>query len=281
MLDLSVATVTAARDRHGAVAAFSTYSIEITRAIVSAAERLGRPAIIQAGSSAFRYAGRAALAAATVATARAAAVPIGVHLDHCREVDEIDYCIRAGYSSVMIDGSHLPFAENVALTRSVVARAHDAGLWVEGELGSIAGDEDTSGRAGLRPPLTEAGPAGEFAELTGVDCLAVAVGNVHGLSSEPIELDLDRLAEIRAACPVPLVLHGASGLPDEMLRAAVTTGVAKVNVNTELRKAFMENIDPVAGTAAGYSFAALTEQAVCAVEEVAAAKMRLLADTAP
>lgn len=278
MLDRSPTRLTAARARQGAVAAFSTYSIDVTAAVIAAATRLDAPVIVQAGSSAFRYAGRAALAAATVAAAREAAVPVGVHLDHCRDVEEIDHCLAAGYTSVMIDGSHLPFEQNVALTRSVVARAHDAGAWVEGELGALAGDEDASGHAGDRPALTDAAAAGEFAERTGVDCLAVAVGNVHGLTKAPVELDLARLGEIRAACAVPLVLHGASGLPADTLRAAVRGGVAKVNVNTELRRAFVDHLDVPGAVAAGYAFADLTGPAVRAVGEVAAATMRLLRD---
>lgn len=276
MLDHSTRTLLSAYDGGWAVAAFSTYSIELTSGVLRAAEQLGTPVIIQAGSSAFRYAGRDALAAATVAAARQAAVRVGVHLDHCRDLQEIEFCIAAGYTSVMVDGSHLSFEQNVALTRSVIDRAHDAGVWVEAELGSIAGDEDASGRATAKPPLTDVDQAGEFVDRTGVDCLAVAIGNVHGYSARPAELDLGLLADIRAACAVPLVLHGASGVPDAQLLAAIELGVAKVNINTELRKAFIDHLDQDGGIAGGYALADVTTASIRAVATVAVEKSRLL-----
>ena len=277
MLDHSTGSLTSAHSGGWALAAFSTYSIEQTDALLRAAESQKLPVVLQAGSSAFGYAGRAALAAAAaVAAAREASVPVGVHLDHSRSAEEIAYCIEAGYTSVMIDGSHLPFEANVALTASVVGIAHDAGVWVEGELGSIAGDEDVSGRAAAPPPLTDPVAARDFVRRTGVDCLAVAVGNVHGFSAAPLELDIARLAEIREACDVPLVLHGASGLSDDVLRAAIDLGVAKVNINTELRKAFIDHLDPAEGARRGYSFSAVTGPAVDAVAALAAVKLQLL-----
>jgi len=127
-----------------AVPAFTTYTLESTRAICEAAERTGLPVILSAGSSSFRGSSRAMLAAAAVAAAREASVPVGVHLDHSTDLDEIRACLDLGYTSVMFDGSHLPFDENVALTRAVVAEAHAAGVWVEAELGGVAGNENAS-----------------------------------------------------------------------------------------------------------------------------------------
>ncbi len=228
-------------DREGrALPGFVAYNLETVQAIVAAAEETGRDVLLQAGSSAFKHAGRDALAAMAVRAARESEAAVGVHLDHCRDLAEIDACVEAGYTSVMIDGSHLPFAQNVALTRAAVARAHEAGVWVEGELGSLAGDEDVStGATAAGGAMTDPGQAAEFVAATGVDALAVAVGNVHGFTAEPIVLDLDRIAAIRDRVGVPLVLHGASGMPEEQLLGALARGVAKVNVNAELRRSYL------------------------------------------
>ena len=270
-----LATGTDILRRGYAIAAITTYTLESTRAIVLAAERLEQPVILQAGASSYGAVGREGLAAAALAAARASSVPVGVHLDHCRDPEEIDACLALGYSSVMIDGSHLSFEENVALTRSVVSRAHAAGAWVEAELGALAGDEDVSGDAAAGGEMTDPDQAAEFASSTGVDALAVAVGNVHGFTPEPVRLDLDRLRAIAAVCPVPLVLHGASGLPEDDLRGAVAAGVVKVNINAELRRAHLSAL--AAGLdAAGDDVRALQKQAIAAMTEVAAEKIALL-----
>jgi fructose-bisphosphate aldolase class II/tagatose 1,6-diphosphate aldolase GatY/KbaY len=258
-----------------AVAAITTYTLESTRAVCLAAERAGRAAIIQAGSSSFGAVGVELLAAAALAAAEQASVPVGVHLDHATDVDEIERCIRLGYTSVMVDGSHLPFEANIALTRGVVERAHAAGVWVEGELGALAGDEDatTDARA---TEFTDPDQAAEFAARTGVDALAVAVGNVHGFTAEPVRLDLDRLRTIAGRTPVPLVLHGASGLADTDVLGAVAAGVVKVNINAELRRAHVEalraNLE-----ARGDDVRALQRAAIEAMSSVALEKIRLLA----
>jgi fructose-bisphosphate aldolase class II/tagatose 1,6-diphosphate aldolase GatY/KbaY len=144
MLARGSALLHEARAAGRAVPAFTTYTVESTRAICAAAERTGLPVIIAAGSSSFRGVGREPLAAAALAAARGASVPVGVHLDHATNPDEIAACIALGYSSVMIDGSHLPFAQNIAVTRAVVEQAHRAGAWVEAELAGVAGHEDAS-----------------------------------------------------------------------------------------------------------------------------------------
>lgn len=224
---------------HAAVPAFATYNLEMVQAVTAAAEQTGRPVLMLAGSSHFKHAGRSALVSMALEAAGSSTATIGVHLDHCRDLDEIEYCVRAGYSSVMVDGSHLPFEDNIALTRDAVAIAHPAGVWVEAELGAVPGDEDVSTDAAPAHAMTDPDEAAEFVRRTGVDALAVAVGNVHGLTSTPITLDLEHLSAIRSAVPVPLVLHGASGLPDHQLVAAIRCGVAKVNINTELRQAYL------------------------------------------
>lgn len=233
--------LTAAAREGRAIPGFVAYNLETVQGIVAAAETAGRPVLLQAGSSAFKHAGREALMALALDAARRSDAALGVHLDHSRDLEEITACVEAGYTSVMVDGSHLPFAENVALTRKAVERAHAAGVWVEAELGALAGDEDVSTDArAAGGSMTDPEQAAEFVAATGVDALAVAVGNVHGFTAEPVRLDLDRLERIRDVVPVPLVLHGASGLPEEQLLGAVRRGVAKVNVNAELRRAYLD-----------------------------------------
>lgn len=257
-----------------AVAAMTSYTLESTRAIVSAAEQAGQPVLLQAGSSSFGVVGRDALAASCLAVAREASVPVGVHLDHATDREEISACLALGYTSVMVDGSHLPFEQNVALTRSVVEEAHACGIWVEGELGALAGDEDSSSGAAAGE-MTDPALAAEFVDRTGVDALAVAVGNVHGFTDAPVRLDLDLLHRIAAVVRAPLVLHGASGLPDRDVAAAVALGVAKVNINAELRRAHVEALH--AGlTVVGDDVRALQKRSVAAMSAVALDKIALL-----
>jgi ketose-bisphosphate aldolase len=240
MLAQGTSMLADARMAGRAVPAITTYTLESTRAIWTAAERTGLPVIIQAGSSSFRGVGREPLAAAALAAAAAAGVPAGVHLDHSTDPDEIRACVTLGYTSVMIDGSHLPFQQNIALTRRVVDHAHTAGVWVEGELGALPGDEATSTDAVTTEP-TDPARAAEFAARTGVD--ALAVGTVHGFTSVPVRLDLDR-QRIAALPPTPLVLHGASGLPDADVRAAVAAGVRRAYLDA-LAAAFADGDDDI------------------------------------
>jgi fructose-bisphosphate aldolase class II/tagatose 1,6-diphosphate aldolase GatY/KbaY len=224
-----------------ALPGFVAYNLETIQGITAAAEAAGGPVVIQAGSSPFKHAGREALMRLALDAAARSTAPLGVHLDHSRDLDEITVCLEAGYTSVMVDGSHLPFAENIALTKEAVRRSRSHCAWVEAELGALPGDEDVSTDA-VAPvaAMTDPQQAAEFVAATGVDALAVAVGNVHGFTKHPVRLDLERLAAIHKAVPVPLVLHGASGLPVEALHGALARGVAKVNVNAELRRAYLE-----------------------------------------
>jgi ketose-bisphosphate aldolase len=278
MLAKGTSLLTDARAEGRAVPAFTTYTLESTRAICEAAQNTGLPAIISAGSSSFRGVGRNPLAAAALAAAAQAPVAIGVHLDHSTDPEEIAACIALGYSSVMIDGSHLPFEDNVALTRTVVEHAHVLGVWVEGELGGLTGDEDASSDA-VAGELTDPDQAAEFVERTGVDALAAAVGTVHGFTLTPVRVDLDRLRAIAATVGAPLVLHGASGLSDDELAATVAAGVAKVNVNAELRRAYLGALR--AGLAdGGDDIPRLQHDAVAAMTQIAEAKLTALAGTA-
>lgn len=245
-LSADVSMLDAARSQARAIIGFNIYNLEQGIGVIRAAETVGTPVLLQAGSNAFAYAGREPLARMAVGLAKAARVPVGVHLDHCRDLVEIEACLQLGYTSVMFDGSHLPFDENVRQTAAAVELAHRHGAWVEAELAGISGDEDESAAPSERVKLTNPAAAASFVSQTNVDALAVAIGNVHGITNRPVTLDIERLASIATAVDIPLVLHGTSGLPEDQVSAAISHGVAKLNVNTELRRATRSAISQVA-----------------------------------
>lgn len=224
-----------------AVGSFNTYNLEITRAIIAAAEARRAPVFLAVGSGALDYGGFAPLAQLVLAAAREARVPVAVHLDHSPDVATCERCAREGFTSLMIDGSHLPFDENVALTKQAVDRAGK--VPVEGELGGVAGEEDSSGSQETAIPMTDPAQAEAFVARTGAASLAIAIGNAHGFYKGEPRLDFDRLAEIRKRVGAPLVLHGASGLSDDDLRRAIALGVRKINVNTEIRFTLFQSLE--------------------------------------
>lgn len=222
-----------------AVGAFNVHTLEIAQGIARAAEKLQAPVIFQVNQATIEYAGIGTISALVRAVAGELSVPAVVHLDHGKRLDVVVQCLRHGFTSVMIDASRLPYAENVALTRRVVEAAHAVGVSVEAELGHIGGTEDdVSGEGGFTDP----DEATRFVAETGVDALAVAIGTAHGVYKGTPRLDFDRLAEIRRRLDVPLVLHGASGVPDDAVRRAVALGVQKVNIATELKIPFTETV---------------------------------------
>lgn len=241
MLDLGKTTVKEAFRNSRAIGAFSIYNLEGAQAVCRAAESESMPTILQAGSSAFRYGGRDQLAALALAAAESSGTRVGVHLDHSRDLSEIRKCLEFGYTSVMVDGSHLPFEDNVILTRKAAREARNAGAWIEAELGGLTGNEDRSSEAQVSS-MTDPEQAARFVDETGVDALAVAIGNVHGFTPQEPSLDLERLAKIRDLVSIPLVLHGASGLAEGQIEDAIALGVAKINVNAELRRAFIGGV---------------------------------------
>jgi ketose-bisphosphate aldolase len=224
-----------------AVGAFNTYNLELTRAIVAAAEKLHVPVILQLGVQAIK-AGGEPLAMATLAAARVASVPIAVHLDHCSDIGLIEQCFIWGFSAALADGSRLSLAENIAFARQAVDLAHRHHAVIEAELGYLAGTEDGVTVEEVASSLTDPAQAHEFIAETGAALLAVSIGNVHGYVPRPPPLDFERLAQIAAAVNVPLVLHGASGIPQEDIQHAIRIGIAKLNVNTEVRTAFLKAI---------------------------------------
>jgi ketose-bisphosphate aldolase len=274
MLARGPALVLEARAAGRAVPAFTVYTLESIRAVCDAAERTGLPVILQAGSSSYGETSRSMLAAAALAAARDASVPVGVHLDHSTDLEEIRDCLALGYTSVMVDGSQLPFAENVALTRAVVADAHGAGVWVEAELGALAGDEDAS--TGVASgELTDPAQAVEFVDRTGVDVLAAAVGTVHGFTTSPVHVDLARPEMNARLTGVPQALHGASGLSNADLTAAVKAGIGKVNINAELRRAYLSTLAAELPNVRD-DVRVLQRKAITAMTEVAAEKLAVL-----
>jgi fructose-bisphosphate aldolase, class II len=217
------------------VGAFNVIGIEHAEAIVAGAEAAGAPVVLAISQNCVAYHGvLEPMAAAMLAIARAAVVPVAVHLDHATGEDLVRAAAAAGFGSVMYDASALPYADNVAATARVARWCHDRGIWAEAEIGEIGGKD------GVHSPRTRTRPdeAAAYAAATGVDALAVAVGSSHAMLTRDAVLDLDLVARIHRAVPVPLVLHGSSGVPDEGLSAAVTAGMTKINVATQLNKAF-------------------------------------------
>ena len=224
--------------QHGfAIGAFNVADNCFLRAVVDEAEATNTPAIIAIHPSEHDFVGDAFFAHVREITQRSP-VPFVLHLDHGASVEHVLRAIRCGFTSVMIDGSLLPYEENVALTAEVVRLAHAVGVSVEGELGTI-GQTGTSVEGGVsQVTYTDPAQAADFIARTGADTLAVAIGTAHGLYSKTPKIDFQRLAEIREVVDVPLVLHGASDVPDEFVRRTIELGVTKVNVATELKIAF-------------------------------------------
>jgi fructose-bisphosphate aldolase class II len=221
-----------------AVGAFNAIGLESIEAIVAAAEDARAPAIVQISENATRYASFTGLAAAALALARAAAVPVCVHFDHGTSVDACARALGLGCTSVMLDGSAWPFERNVAETRAAAERAHAAGASCEGEVGIVGGKGGEPGDGVLTDP--EAGA--RFVELTGVDALACALGTRHGMVTKEGSVDLAHARRVHDAARVPLVLHGSSGVPDELLGELAAVGIAKVNLATDLNVRFSREL---------------------------------------
>lgn len=264
---------TASRNRY-AIGAFNVYNLEGVRAVVQAAEALNSPAMLQLHPSALRY-GETPLVSLCLEAAIASTMPISVHLDHSTSPDDIRRSLAAGMRSIMADGSHLPYEKNLAFTREMTDLAHSVGAVVEAEIGRISGTEDGLTIAEKEAKMTDPDQAQEFVRQTQVDALAVTIGNVHGeYRSEP-RLDFERLARIRQAVPVLLVLHGASGLPAEMISRSIQLGVCKFNVNTEVRKAYMGMLKDDACAADKADLLACMKEAIAAMQSVVEDKLRL------
>jgi ketose-bisphosphate aldolase len=224
-----------------ALPAFNVNNMETIQGILAAAEAAGSPVILQISPGAIAYAGYETIRdlAFTAATRSSAAVL--VHLDHCRDPEMVDRALADGFTSVMFDGSPLPLAENVAITRRLVSDAHAAGAILEGELGTIGGSEDSSLEAARREAATPDQVAA-FAADTGVDILAPALGSLHRMPDDSVKLDIALLAALARAAGTPLALHGGSGVVRAQLPAAVDAGVGKVNISSRVGRALADGI---------------------------------------
>ena len=287
-----------ARQKAYAIGAFNINNLESLSAVAEAAVEEKSPVIVAVTPSAIKYAGLAYLAKIVKTAAELAPMPMSLHLDHGENFETVSKCVEAGFTSVMIDGSFLKFEENVALTKRVVDFAHQKGVTVEAELGRLAGVEESTVEE-KEAVLTDPNAAKEFVEKTGVDALAVAIGTSHGaykFKAEP-KLDFERLELIKEKVNVPLVLHGASsvpqwiiekavkygaelagakGIPEEHIKKAISLGIAKINIDTDLRLAFTATIrEFLANSPKEFDPRKILGPAKEAMKEVVKGKMRL------
>ena len=287
-----------ARKNGYAVGAFNVQNLESMQAVAEAAAEEKSPAILQITPSVIKYAGLPYISGLVKTAAQLSPVPLTMHLDHGEDFDTASKCVEAGFTSVMIDGSFLKFDENVTLTKRVVDIAHPKGVSVEAELGKLAGIEERSVEE-KEAILTDPKTAVEFVEKTGVDTLAVAIGTSHGAYKFKSEskLDIERLRTISQIISIPLVLHGASsvpqwliekatkygaslggakGIPEEELKKAIGLGIAKINIDTDLRLAFTATVREVlANSPKEFDPRKILGPAKEAMKEVAKSKMRL------
>ncbi len=263
-----------ARREGRAVAALNFYNAETLRAHVRAANECGASVILQTTESTIKYLGIGMVVAMARAAAEEIERPVALHLDHGASYELAARCVEAGYTSVMIDGSKLPFDENVGATRRVVEMAHAAGVSVEGELGHVAHNEEGGDISRL---FTRPADAARFVAETGVDALAVAVGTAHGFYKGEVRLDFERLEQIRDAVggAAALVLHGGSGVPDELMRRAVECGIRKINFGTELKNAFTLAVKRSLNASDEIDLRKTFAPAIEAVREISSAKIKV------
>jgi len=232
-----------AQKNHYAVGAFNYCNAESAQAIAEVGCELRSPVMLITGPWEVPILGAKMLADIAKWVAAEASVPVCLHLDHATEIELVRECIEAGFPSVMIDASRHNFEENIRLTKMVVDMAHPRGITVEGELGAVGRVDDSTVEGEGESSLTEPDRAAEFVERTGVDALASAIGNAHGIYTQRPILDFERLTAIRNATGIPLVLHGGSGTPADQLHQAIDIGISKVNVASELGRAFLNAIE--------------------------------------
>lgn len=229
-----------ARNGRYAVGGFNFCNAETAQVVFEVAEKLRSPAMLIASASEVQLCGMFETVRIVRLVAEQITVPVCLHLDHTEDVKTVCEAVDAGFSSVMMDGSHFPFETNVEMTRAVVEYAHKKGVSVEGELGAIGQNKDAQ-HEGIGPQsLTDPAQAAEFVERTGVDAIAISIGNSHGFYAKRPELDFALLRDIAAQVDVPLVLHGGSGTPLDQLQKAISLGICKVNVASEIGRTFTE-----------------------------------------
>lgn len=230
-----------ARHQGYAVGAFNILDLNSTRAVIDAASELQAPVIVQTSAKTVVFWGASVLAGWVKTLAGQSAFPVALHLDHCKDLELIRQCIEAGWTSVMIDASSRPFAENLSMTRQVVEMARPENVSVEAELGEIAGVEDDKSVADADARLADPAKAESFCRDVQIDCLAPAIGTAHGIYKGEPHIAFDRLAEISRRVALPLALHGGTGLSPEVFRECIRLGCAKVNISTQLKHTFIDS----------------------------------------
>ena len=259
-----------------AAPAFNVVNMEMLQAVIAAAEAEKSPVLVQTTEGALKYAGIGYLSMMIRYAAENAKVPVAFHLDHGTTFETAIQCVRNGWTSVMIDGSHHSLEENIALTRSVTKVAHACGVSVEAELGRLGGVEDNIVVDEKDAMHTNPAEAKQFVDETKVDYLAIAIGTAHGKYSGVPKLDFDRLDTIKKMLDIPIVLHGASGVAEDDIKKAISLGVNKINIDTDLRVAFTDAVkDVFAKTPDEFDLRKICGPGRDAVKEVVAAKMRL------
>ena len=223
-----------------AVPAFNIHNLETLQVVVDTANELKSPVILAGTPSTLVYAGGDYIVSMAEVASKKYDIPIAIHLDHYEDVEDIKHYIDLGFKSTMIDGSHLSYEDNINIVKDVVDYAHRFDATVEAELGRLGGQEDDLVVDEKDAMYTNPAQAKEFVDKTGIDSLAIAIGTAHGLYKGEARLDFDRLKEIREAVDVPLVLHGASDVPDYLVKKAISLGICKVNIATDLKIPFSD-----------------------------------------
>lgn len=255
------------------IGAFNIENADMAMAVISAAEKLGAPAIIQTTYTTVNHAGEKLLAAIVGTLAKDSKAALALHLDHGNTLEVCERCINAGYNSVMFDGSHFSPEKNIALTKQVVESAQQKGVSVEGEIGRVGGVEDEVKGEIL---YTEVAECARFVAESGIDFVAIGVGTAHGIYVGQPKINIKRIAEIREAVDVPLVLHGASGLSQATIKDCIKAGISKINFATELRQAYTKGVRRALADEKLFDPKVYQLAARQSVEETVAEKLRLL-----
>lgn len=261
-----------------AIGAFTAHNLETIKAVLLAAQEEQSPIMIQIGQKAINEIGMKPLrdAVDSLIQHHQISVPICIHLDHSRKFEQCIEAAKRDFQSLMFDGSALPFEENIRITKAVVDVANALGLGSEGEIGKIGGTEDDITVDEKDAMITTVEEALDFSERTGVDYLAVSIGTAHGVYKTIPELKFDRLSEIKEAVKKPIVLHGGSGVPDDQVVEAVKRGVAKINVDTELRQGFIHGVQAHwEANKTDYILADVNNSGIASMKEVVQHKIRL------
>ena len=231
-----------AEEKKAAIPAFNIDNMEIVQSIIKASEEENCPVILAVGQAAIKDGKLALLAATAQVLAKKSPIPVVLHLDHGQSLEQVRMALDCGFTSVMIDGSKLPFHENVEISKRALEMARAAGATVEAELGCILGVEDDISHDDSKPFLVRTEDVEAFNKAVTVDALAVGIGNAHGIYKGLPNLDFDRLSEVNDISSVPLVLHGGSGIPGDMIQKAISLGIRKINVATEIRLAYVRGL---------------------------------------